>query len=240
MCYQNVEDLITKLTEEHPGYHDLISQVTQLVTTFPPPFVFINDPTTPRITSNILRSVLEACSQDTTPSIRFSHVNAIACFTPRIFYDTVLNALACWKVRWEDGCENYPGDGSGHRWNDSVDGLVHGLRAIYAEMSNADPEAIKKVDLKGKEKQIENSVDEASNPLMGNSMVLVVERAEKLKETLPDLLVPLTRLAELVNLFFFITTYVPPHAPILGPRRRESQSQSFLYLMFSGKISSRH
>ena len=201
MHYQNVEDLITKLIEEHPGYHDLISQVTQLVITFPPPFVFVNDPTTPRITSNILRSILDACSQisqDAT-NIRFAHVNAVACFTTRIFYDTVLNALARWKAKWEDGCENYPGDGSGHRWNDSVDGLVRGLRTIYAKMSEADPEATRKIDLKGKGKQTNSSIDD---PLVGNSrMVLVIERAEKLKETLPDLLVPLTRLAELVSLF---------------------------------------
>lgn len=211
MRYQNVEDLIAKLAEEHPGYHDLISQVTQLVTTFPPPFVFVNDPTTLRIASKVLHSILEGCSetpQDAAPSIRFAHVNAIACFTARIFYDTVLNAMARWNVRWEDGCENYSGDGSGQRWNDSVDGLVHGLRAIHAEMSKAET---RKVDSKGKGKETEGSTEEdADQSTEGSRMVLVVERAEKLKETLPDLLVPLTRLAELVSRCIFYYNYLGP------------------------------
>lgn len=169
-----MDDLIARLTEDHPGYENLISQVTSLVTTYPPPFIYINDPTTPRIASSILRSILLGCSKlplSASPEIRFAHVDVVACFTARVFYDTVLNAMAQWPVRWEDGCENWSDDESGKIWNDSVDAFMHGLKAVYAAMGKGT-----------------------------SRMVLAVDKAERLKETLPDLVVPLTRLAELVSL----------------------------------------
>jgi origin recognition complex subunit 5 len=194
-----VEDLITKLTEDNPGYDKLIYQVTSLVTTYPPPFLYINDPTTPRIASSVLKASLLGCSKlplSASPQIRFAHVNAVACFTPRIFYDTVLNAMARWTVKWEDGCENWSDQGSGQRWNDSIDGFLHGLKAIYGAMGEVKTSQQVKGKGKGKEKETEDG-----NIHWGGDfrMVLVVEKAERLKENLPDLMVPLTRLAELVR-----------------------------------------
>jgi len=209
MDANDVEDLIARLTEGNPGYENLIFQVTSLLTTYPPSFIYINDPTTPRIASSVLRSLLLECSKlplSASPQIRFAHVNAVACVTARVFYDTVLNAMAQWHVRWESGCENWSDDGSGQRWNESVDGFIHGLKAIYAAMGKG--EASKKIDVKGKGKQKEEA--DGNVHWGGDSrMVLVVDRAERLKETLPDLMVPLTRLAELVrphnnSLFYFL------------------------------------
>ncbi|KZP22268.1 hypothetical protein FIBSPDRAFT_931258 [Athelia psychrophila] len=131
---------------------------------------------------------VEGCSKlspGESPRVRFAHVNAVACFTARVFYDTVLNALADFQRSWEEGSENWNradgnGGGNGMRWNDSVDEFVHGLRAVHADA----------VDMgRDKGKGMNGGVDV--------QMVLVVERAKRLKETLPDLLVPLTRLAEL-------------------------------------------
>jgi origin recognition complex subunit 5 len=207
MDTSDVEDLITKLTEDNPGYESLIFQVTSLVTTYPPPFLYINDPATPRIASSMLKALLLGCAKlplRASPQIRFAHVNAVACFTARIFYDTVLNAMACWTLKWEDGCENWSDEGSGQRWNESIDGFLHGLRAIYATMGKEETSQKVNVNGKGKEKEVEDG-----NVHWGGDfrMVLVVEKAERLKETLPDLMVPLTRLAELVRLLHDIISF---------------------------------
>lgn len=197
MCSNEVEDLIARLSKDNQGYENLIFQVASLVTTYPPPFIYINDPTNPRIASSVLRSLLSECSElplTASPQLRFAHVNAVACFTARIFYDTVLNAMARWIPKWENGCENWTIEGSGQRWNDSIDGFLHGLRAIASQFSpgaaalNSDDKG------KGKGKGKENA--HGGDP----RMVLVIERAERLKEVLPELLVPLTRLAELVSI----------------------------------------
>ena len=63
------------------------------------------------------------------------------------------------------------GADNGVRWNDTFDGFVHGLRAVHAYLG------------KGKEKDADLR------------LVVVVERAERL---IPEFMVPLTRLAELV------------------------------------------
>ncbi|KAF7971160.1 hypothetical protein HWV62_21982 [Athelia sp. TMB] len=164
-----------------------MSYVASLITSYPPSFIYVNDPTNPRISSLVLKSLLEKCSSlalGDSPRIRFAHINAMVCFTARAFYDKALNALAGFQPNWEDGSENWS-DESGQRWNESVDGFVHGLRAVYADAVNT-----------GKE----GEGSQQTGDRMGGSdvrMILVIERAERLKDTLPDLLVPLTRLTEL-------------------------------------------
>jgi len=74
------------------------------------------------------------------------------------------------------------GVGKGVRWNDTFDGFVHGLRAVHVALG------------KGKEKE-------------GDArLVIVGECAEKL---IPELMVPLTRLAELVRHFVVVVVYGP-------------------------------
>ncbi|THH29905.1 hypothetical protein EUX98_g4289 [Antrodiella citrinella] len=174
---------ISSLVDE--GYETLLSQFTTLINASPPPFIYIHDPSTPRISASLLRASLGA-SQSGGPRIVHASVNAIACFTPRLFYDTVLNALADWTPQWEDGCENWSvEEGSGQRFNESVDAFVHGLKALSGSLSDHG---------KGKARETEGGVTS------GVRMVIVVERAERLKDNVPDLVVPLTRLAELAQL----------------------------------------
>ena len=168
----------SSLLEKHPGYEKLVSELCTLLPIYSPPFIYINDPMTVRITSEVVNSVLGALS----PPICFAHVNGVACFTPRLLYDSVLNSLADWHPKWEDGCQNWSVDGDAIRWNESVDGFLHGLRALNAFKSKMSEE----------EAGVDGSLDQVR-------MVLVVDRPERLKETLPDLIVPLTRLAELVR-----------------------------------------
>ena len=104
---------------------------------------------------------------------------------------------------WEDGCGNWESVVE-TRWNENMDTFLHGLRAAHADLCL-------KNDLgkgKGKGKERAGGYEHVR-------LVIVVERAERLKDSLPELLVPLTRLAELVSLdsfnfalfaYFFVVT----------------------------------
>ena len=159
-----------------PGYEPFATLFTDLLTTSPPPFVYIHDVATPHITSRVVSSTLAALP-DTPPSLH-AIVNASTCFTARLFYDTVIRKLAGWTPNWESGCQLW-GD---RRWNDNFDSFIHGLRAISAEHSKR-PTARTR----------------GQNAQLTPKIIVAIERAESLKEYLPDLLVPLSRLAESVS-----------------------------------------
>ncbi|KZT08181.1 uncharacterized protein LAESUDRAFT_676836 [Laetiporus sulphureus 93-53] len=153
-----------------------MSHVMTLLSTFPPNFIYLYDAENPRLVSSGLRSVLE---QSSGSHLSYAFVDAISCFTQRLMYDTALNQLARWQPTWEDGCENWPGSSTeGRRWNESFDTFVHGLKSVAAQITV-------------------EAMDPAAKTCR---LVLVVERAERLRETLPDLVVPLTRLAEMSQL----------------------------------------
>lgn len=169
-------DSLSQLSDQFPGYEKFISHITSVTSTFVLPFLYITDRRDPRITASLLNRICRN-SGDCSPT-HFAHINATACFTARLLYDTVLNALAKWEVAWENGCQNWPGE-DGKRYNDSVDSFLHGLRNLRNK------------SWEGRAKGNGRTVDEEPN------MVLLIERAERLKDNLPDLIVPLTRLAEL-------------------------------------------
>lgn len=160
-----------------PGYESFGTLFTDLLTTSPPPFVYIRDFTTPHITSRVVSSALTALPDK--PPILHAIVNASTCFTARLLYDTIIQKLAGWTPTWESGCQLW-GD---QRWNDSFDGFIHGLRAISVERSKSSM-------VKTRGKTVQSTL----------KVIIVIERAERLKEYLPDLLVPLSRLAETVSL----------------------------------------
>jgi origin recognition complex subunit 5 len=176
----------------HSGYETFTTHFTELITTFPPPFIYIHDPVTPNITASVTDSIIASTSaSSTSPSISYARANPIACFTPRLLYDSIINGLANWKPTWEDGCQLWGAD-SGQRWNENVDSFVHGLQAICSEVSKKSTPAAdggKRKD-KGKGKA---SIEQPR-------IVILIERAERLKATHPDLILPLTRLSELVSL----------------------------------------
>jgi origin recognition complex subunit 5 len=186
----DVDDCLARLSEENPGFDDLVFQITTLISTHPPPFIYINSPASPRVTSLVVSAVLSTLSDRPSTSnlrIRYAHANGVACFTPRLLYDSVLNSLANWKVNWDDGCRNWAADGEKPIWNENLDSFLHGLKAVHAELANSSLSGGKN---KGKKPKVHV-----------NRMVLLIERAERLKETMPDIIVPLTRLAELVSFF---------------------------------------
>ena len=174
-----------------PAYESFTTLFTDLLTTSPPPFIYIHDVVTPQITSSVVSSVL-ATLPDKPPFLH-AIVNASTCFTARLLYDTIIQKLANWTPTWESGCQLW-GD---QRWNDNFDGFIHGLKAISSESSKSST-----TKTRGQTAQ--------STP----RIAIVIERAEKLKEYLPDLLVPLSRLSESVsrNRMCYTRTDVAHHA----------------------------
>jgi hypothetical protein len=194
---EQLECLTREISNSFPGNDILISQIITLVTTCPPTFTYIHDPYTTRITASLVNALISSLStidaksfspeDDEIPTIASAQVNAVSCFTSRLFYDTTLNRLAKWRPRWDDGCDNWPGGSASMRYNDSLDGFLHGLRVLHAQLSGN--EAARTSHRSGLKARMKNAV----------KMVLIIERAEKIKESFPEFLVPLTRLAELVR-----------------------------------------
>lgn len=200
---EQLDCLARDISDSFPGNDALISQLITIITTCPPTFTYLHDPHTPRATAALVNSLISSLSaidaksfapdDDAVPIIASAQVNAVACFSARLFYDTTFNRLAKWRPRWEDGCENWPGGTAGSvRYNDSLDGFLHGLRALQVQLCG-DENEVQESPRRGKRK---TRVQDTAKVV---KMVLVVDRAERLKESLPGLLVPLTRLAELVS-----------------------------------------
>lgn len=181
------EVLIQKISEAHPGYTSFITHLATLASTYLPPFIYVTDTNNTRITTSVIDDIFQnASSIPGAPRTLYAHVNAVACLTPRVFYDTVLNALAGWKPSWKNGCQVWPGDDS-QRYNDSIDSFLHGLRRLHSQRTVDSSKG------KGKGKAV------ASKNEQDPSMVILIERAERLSEALPELVVSLSRLAELVS-----------------------------------------
>jgi origin recognition complex subunit 5 len=147
-----------------------VTEVSILLSLSPTPFIFVNDLNSPRLTTNTLINDLNA--QET----HVARVDGIVCFTPRLFFDAVINSLTSWKPSWEDGCANWsPSEvQTTKRYNDSFDAFLHGLKDVNTHLSK-----------------------ESQRPA---KMALIVENPERLKEAMPEVLVPLTRLRELVSI----------------------------------------
>jgi len=170
-----LQHLIDELSALYPGRKSFISDLVNLLTTSPPGFVHVYDPTTTSYTSKLLTAAFSALKDASygTP-ILFAQVSAFECLTPRLLFDRVLNELADWEPDWENGASNWTGT-LGKRYNDGLDGFMHGLRALV-------PQMMEKCGWK-----------EQPN------ILLAFDDAERLRETLPTLLTPLARLSDLVS-----------------------------------------
>ena len=186
---EDLDVFINKLSQDHPGYTEFITHLCTLASAYLPPFIYITDATHPRVTVKVVDAIFHQPSH--IQAVYYARVNAVACFSARVFYDTVLNALAGWVLSWENGCQMWPGEDR-VRYNDSIDSFLHGLRRLSADLGTTPGDVKGKGKGKGKGKATTSSSQEPT-------MVIVIERAERLCEHLPELVVPLTRLAELVS-----------------------------------------
>lgn len=147
----------------------------------------MHDPATPHLAAPAIRTGLDGLRESQEINLRYASVDAILCFNARLLYDSIVNALAEWEPEWDEGCSNW-GGAYGQRFNDSLDGFLHGIQAVQASLKTEDDQ------VKGKGKAREGQVDDEDIRL-----VILVEHAERLKEHMPDMLVPLARLRELVS-----------------------------------------
>ena len=165
---------LTGLAQRWPGRESLASALFSFWSTSPPPCVHICDPTTAQGTEKMFPELLKAADEATdTPHIFSVQMDATECVTPKLLFDRILNGLAGWTPRWEDNNQNWA-SASGERHNHSLDAFVHGLRALYQEKLGI------------------GSQQHAN-------IIIVISFAERLKETVPALINPLTRLADLVR-----------------------------------------
>ena len=169
------------------GYEYLNHQLSSLITYYPPPFIFVHDPSNLRQCGEAIQSVIRDIRDASVVSISCAILDGISCFTPRLLYDTALNELADWTPQWENGCSNWAGPSDlGQRFNENLDGFIHGLKTLESTFSQGKRDANSKLE---------------------HRIILVVQHADRLKESMPDLIVPLTRLAELVGLY--VTLAIP-------------------------------
>lgn len=167
------------------AYVPFCLELKTLLTTHPPQFIYVQDTESTRTTAAVVEALLrDICTQSNT-KIRSAIVDSVVCFTARLFYESVINSLAGWTPAWEDGCGNWNAD-SDVRWNENIDTFVHGLRSVHDHLSREVGSKVK-------------GVGEGNHV----RLVIVVQRADRLKDSLPDLIVPLTRLAELVSSMAF-------------------------------------
>lgn len=152
------------------GYEDFVQELSVLISTYPPPFIYICDPISLRTTVSVLNATVSSISSDGESSgdfdIYYANLDAITCFSQRLLFDTILNSLSDFE----------PDEQMTERWNDSWDSFLHGLRFLHSKKREKSTRSIR--------------------------FVIAIEQAHRLKEKLPDSIIPLTRLNELVSHFY--------------------------------------
>ncbi|KAF9269119.1 hypothetical protein L218DRAFT_420523 [Marasmius fiardii PR-910] len=149
-----------------------ILQVLDLIRLAPSSFIYIHDLLCSPITSSYIDRALSGITNELTPHIHHVVVNGVACFSSRILYDSVINGLLRWNYEWSEGCSNWSADDRQEKYNDSMDNFVHGLRAVSSYLRH------------------EHENEDVR-------LVLIIEKPERIKDRMPEVLVPLTRLGEL-------------------------------------------
>lgn len=182
---EHEKELTSQLSRQYPAHSELFSLLVPLsLSGHIPPFVYVTDERNQRLAVDAITSTLTRAAEihrkraSNKEALRFACIDAMQCLTSRLFFDTALNALAKFEPDWNKG-SSYWGGAQGARWNESVGGFAQGLQAVLADIAR------------------ENGEDSAEGDKC--SLVLVVENADRLEGNVPELVVPLTRLAELVR-----------------------------------------
>ena len=182
--------LLAGLLPRWPGRESLASTLFSFWSTSPPSCIHICDPTTAQGTAKMIPELLKAVQRlPHTPHIFSVQMDATECITPKLLFDRILNGLADWTPSWEDGGQCWAST-LGERHNHSLDAFVHGIRALYQEKLGI-----------GSQEQA--------------NIVIVISFAERLKETVPALINPLTRLADLVRTDYLVKSLL--RIPIRPP-----------------------
>jgi hypothetical protein len=186
---------MSEIMEYYPGRSNILSHLSILMAVAPPPFMHIFDPHTPRTTCQLIASLLDILSSTHDPELkplRYACVDAREVVSARQFYDRAINAFAGHRPTRTNDYENW----SGGTWNDSFDSFIAGLREIGKIFAGA----AEKKKLEGDAMDITETGD-PGDPLQAPScnLILVVENANYISGSLREMLVPLTRLSEMVS-----------------------------------------
>ncbi|KDQ16821.1 hypothetical protein BOTBODRAFT_30718 [Botryobasidium botryosum FD-172 SS1] len=176
--------------------HPSLARLSTLLAFQPPPFVFVHDPFDSLALYDFVGNI---SAGEADMQLAFAQVNAVECFNPRVLYTRIVNALAAWEPIWRTGGECWGGTERG-QWDPSWDTFVETLRQLRQHLT---------LNEKGIANPSEPLAQLPSNE--GPHFVVVFEKAERLKDLLPSLLIPLTRLSELAHIP--ITTIFHSAAP---------------------------
>jgi origin recognition complex subunit 5 len=185
---------MSEIMEFYPGRTNILSHLSILMAVAPPPFTHIFDPHTPRITCQLIASVLDLINESANTELkplRYACVDAREVVAARQFYDRAINAFAGHRPTRANGYENW----AGGTWSDCFDSFVAGLREIgklHSGVSEKKQTDAMDVTETGDQQNTAQS-DAACN------LILVIENANYLAGALKELLVPLTRLSEMVS-----------------------------------------
>ncbi|RXW24911.1 hypothetical protein EST38_g974 [Candolleomyces aberdarensis] len=187
-------------TFDSTAYGDVGLELSALISNYPPPFVYIHDSSDGlKVDARVITKLLQKPSEPLQEHGPITKVccgwaDAACCFTQRLLFEALIHSLVGHSPDWDEGCSNWSVD-NGSQWNDNLDSFLQGLREAHIYLSKRfgvdSPGAAQGTNRKGKGKEQQYN---------GIRIVLVVARAERLKESVPELLVSLARLRELVRL----------------------------------------
>ena len=76
------------------GYEDFTTHFSTLISTIPPPFIYVNDADAIQTTIAVIDNVLSHLSFAPGPSkISYARADAIACFSARLLCESIINSL---------------------------------------------------------------------------------------------------------------------------------------------------
>ena len=137
------------------GYKQFSSELSTLLSTYPPPFIYIHNSESFKSMCQVMNSVISAIEQvppPSSPSSLFSslsstpsfiiyspRIDAVSNFTNQILFESIINSLDGWDINWENGCSNWhpnvdKDEGEQEidpQWNENVDTFIHALHAVH-------------------------------------------------------------------------------------------------------------
>ncbi|KAG8928246.1 hypothetical protein FRC02_007185 [Tulasnella sp. 418] len=168
-------------------YSTQISRLLEILSSYSPPFIYIHDPfgVQPSPSAHIA-TWADNHQSDTA----LATVDAIESFSPKLLYTKIINSLSRWSPSWNStskaGGDCWNGGEIG-KWDLTWDTFVDALRAVFEQLKE------KRDKSKTKRKAGGPSQNTGTVP----NMILVLNKAERLKDSLSSLIVPISRLREL-------------------------------------------
>lgn len=150
----------------------MFAQLPQLLSLCPPPLIHLHDPQHQLEHNPNLENIRRAQNA-------FISIDCTECISQRVLFTRIINGLANWVPEWRDhGGESWGGQGLG-AWDTSFDAFALAFRALWQSL-------------------LDSKSANGSTSGGNDGIVIMLLNSERLKDFLPSLFVPFTRLSELV------------------------------------------